>query len=342
MDLLPSSEQDEIVSVVAGFLRAELPINDLRVNREEHSSFTPAMWKKCGDLGWFGLGLSEELGGVGYGLVEEALLFRELGRHLAPGPFVASVLGARVAALAGNSALAASIVAGEASVGMAEARGAAVVSAAGISGTFDLLDGAGATHVLFHSDSGLALVEAAALGELPLLPCIDPGTRLTRAELNGAVPVVFLADGADAVLLRGTVLVSAMLCGIAESTRDLSSEYAKVREQFGKPIGVNQAIKHACANMAVRAEAATSQLFFAALAADENRGDAILQTSSARVVATNAAIENATATIQVHGGMGYTFEHDANLYFKRARILERTLGESRRHLDLLLHAPAAQ
>lgn len=342
MDLLPSSEQDEIATVVASFLRAELPINDLRVNHHDYASFTTAMWKKCGDLGWFGLGLSEELGGVGYGLAEEVLLFRELGRHLAPGPYVGSVLGARVAALAGQSELAASIVAGEASVGMAEPRGAVTVASAGVSGTFDLLDGAGATHVLMHSDSGFALVATSALGEVPLLPCIDPGTRLTRVELNGVVPVAFLAEGADVVFRRGTVLVAAMLCGIAEATRDLSSEYAKVREQFGKPIGVNQAIKHACANMAIRAEAATSQLFFAALAADENRGDAILQTSSARVVATNAAIENATATIQVHGGMGYTFEHDANLYFKRARILERTLGESRRHLDLLLHAPAAQ
>ncbi len=342
MDLLTSSEQDEIVSVVAGFLRAELPINDLRVNRYDHASFTPGMWKKCGELGWFGLGLSEELGGVGYGLAEEALLFRELGRHLAPGPFVGSVLGARVAALAGQTELAASIVAGTCSVGMAEARGSASVASTGISGTFDLLDGAGATHVLIHSDSALALIECAALGDVPLLPCIDPGTRLTRVELFGVVPMAFIAEGSDVVLRRGTVLVAALLCGIAEATRDLSSEYAKVREQFGKPIGVNQAIKHACANMAIRAEAATSQLFFAALAADENRGDAILQTSSARVVATNAAIENATATIQVHGGMGYTFEHDANLYFKRARILERTLGDSRRHLDLLLHAPAAQ
>jgi alkylation response protein AidB-like acyl-CoA dehydrogenase len=342
MDLLPSSEQDEIVSVVAGFLRAELPINDLRVHRHDHASFTLDTWKKCGDLGWFGLGLSEELGGVGYGLAEEALLFRELGRHLAPGPFVGSVLGARVAALAGHTDLAASIVAGACSVGMAEARGAASITGTSISGTFDLLDGAGATHVLIHSDSVVALVETSALGEIPLLPSIDPGTRLSRVEISGVVPVAFLAEGGDVVLRRGTVLVAAMLCGIGEATRDLSSEYAKVREQFGKPIGVNQAIKHACANMAIRAEAATSQLFFASLAVDENRGDAILQSSSARVVATNAAIENATATIQVHGGMGYTFEHDANLYFKRARILERTLGESRRHLDLLLHAPAAQ
>ena len=211
MDLLPFSEQDEIAAVVASFLRAELPINDLRVNRHDHASFTPARWKKCGELGWFGLGLSEELGGVGYGLAEEALLFRELGRHLAPGPFVGSVLGARVAALAGHSELAASIVAGLSSVGMAEARGPVTVAITGISGTFDLLDGAGATHVLIHSDSALALIETSALGNVPLLPCIDPGTRLTRVELNGVVSVAFLADGVDVVLRRGTVLVAAML-----------------------------------------------------------------------------------------------------------------------------------
>ena len=129
---------------------------------------------------------------------------------------------------------------------------------------------------------------------------------------------------------------------IAEATRDMSSEYAKIRVQFGPPIGVNQAIKHACADMALRAEAASAQLLFAALSVDEGRSDAAFQVAAARIVATDAAVENATRTIQVHGGMGYTFEHDAHLFLKRARVLDRVLGDSRSQMAALIDLPAAQ
>ena len=128
MDLLPSEEQIQIASVVADFLRDQMPINAIRQRRSESSAVDASTWARCGELGWFGLGLPEVDGGVGYGLAEEVLLFRELGRQLAPGPFVSSVLGARVAARAGADDIAAAIVAGTVSVGLAEARGMGVRS----------------------------------------------------------------------------------------------------------------------------------------------------------------------------------------------------------------------
>jgi alkylation response protein AidB-like acyl-CoA dehydrogenase len=133
-----------------------------------------------------------------------------------------------------------------------------------------------------------------------------------------------------------------MLVGIAEATRDMATAYAKTREQFGKPIGVNQAIKHRCADMAVAADAAVNQLLFAALSVQEERPDADFQVAAARVVADQAALTNARHNVQVHGGMGFTAECDAHLYVKRAHLLGRTFGGLRGAQADLLAQPAAQ
>src|SRR5690606_31879183 len=114
MDLVPSAEQDEIVAAAAGLLAEEVPAARLRELRDAPSSRDAALWARCAQQGWFGLGLPAELGGVGYGLVEEALLFRELGRRLVPGPVLATTLAARLAALGGRADLAAALLAGEA------------------------------------------------------------------------------------------------------------------------------------------------------------------------------------------------------------------------------------
>jgi alkylation response protein AidB-like acyl-CoA dehydrogenase len=343
VDLLPSPEQIEIVDVVAGFLADTFPTDTLRERATAEASFDAATWIACGELGWFALGLPEELGGVGYGMVEEALVFRELGRHLAPGPFVATALGARLAAVAGESVLASEIAAGTAPVALAAPRNGRPEAGGSITGSFHVIDGPGAAHYLVLTGDAGALIAAGDGGSLVPMPSIDEGARVARLDLDGATPLASIgADDAAELWLRGTVLVSAMLTGIAAATRDLAADYAKVRVQFGKPIGVNQAIKHACADMALRAEAAESQAVFAALSIDEHRADRAFQVASARVIATDAAIANASANVQVHGGMGYTYEHDANLYVKRARILDRMLGSRRSHLADLLRASPAQ
>jgi alkylation response protein AidB-like acyl-CoA dehydrogenase len=339
MDLLPSAEQDEIVAVVGAFLAEHYPTSLLRQRRAEPSSFDAVTWSQCGELGWFALGLPESLGGVGYALAEEALLFRELGRHLATGPFAASALAARVAAEAGAGALAADIAAGTSPVALAMPRHGEPVVGNVVDGTFHVADGPGATHLLVVTPQAAAVVEAAGAGALEPVPSLDEGVRLARLTME-RVPAVAALDGGAAaeIWLRGTVLISAMLTGVAEACRHLSTEHAKQRVQFGKPIGVHQAIKHACADMAMRAEAAGCQLVFAALSVDEQRVDRPFQVASARVVATDAAIRNASACVQVHGGMGFTFEHDSNLYVKRARLLDRMIGSRREHLAALLAA----
>lgn len=340
MDLLPTPEQDEIISSVRSFLGSELPITRVR---ELQSSDGAAgvvgddLWRRCAALGWFGLGLDEQRGGVGYGLTEESLMFRELGRHLTPGPFLATVLAARLA----PDPTRAAILDGSARVALVEVHGGSV-GAAGVTGEAHVYDRAGAQLGLAVTPDGAALIDLAALSDLESVPGLDCTTSVATARAVAVAPVAYVGAGDDPVFQRGSVLVAAMASGIAEATRDLSADYAKSRVQFGKPIGVNQAIKHACTDMAVRAEASTMQTFFAAMSVDSHRGDAAFQVASAKVMATTSALQNARATIQTHGGIGFTWEHDSHLFLNRAHVLDHLLGSRRQHLAALLAMPAAQ
>jgi alkylation response protein AidB-like acyl-CoA dehydrogenase len=341
MDLLPSPEQEEIVASAASFLATALPIQRTRHLIGEASNVDEKVWLAAADLGWFGLGLPSVLGGVGCGLADEGLLFREIGRSLAGGPFLATALAARVAAFGGNRQLGKEIGEG-ARVGMGVLGAESRLDRGGVVGTLHLVDGDDTELVLIATQERAALFVRADLGDLTVLECIDPTARLSRVTTTGATPVVAVAADVDPVGLRGSVLVAAELTGIAEATAVLSAEHAKNRIQFGRPIGVNQAVKHPCADMAVRAELAWAQTTVAALAVDEGRTDAELQCLSALVVAADAAERNAAATVQVLGGMGFTFEHDANLYVKRAFLLAQLMGPVRQALRRLVLLPGPQ
>jgi alkylation response protein AidB-like acyl-CoA dehydrogenase len=147
-------------------------------------------------------------------------------------------------------------------------------------------------------------------------------------------------DDASALRLRATVLVAAELAGIATATAEQSTQYAKDREQFGVPVGSFQAVKHRCADMAVRAEAATSLVRYAALAVRDGLPDAAFHADAARAVAARNAIENAQINVQNHGGIGFTWEHTAHRYVTRAQVRSRTLGTLRDSLDSLLGQPS--
>jgi alkylation response protein AidB-like acyl-CoA dehydrogenase len=329
MDLLPTPEQDEIVATVRAQLAKDFDLHQLSGRDGTDEVVDRDLWRRCAELGWFGLGLSEALGGVGYSLVEEALLFAELGAHATPGPFLPVVLGARLAALAGDAGVAARILAGEDLVALARR------DAAG--GPVTVTDHGGATWWLLIDAGRAALVEPV---DVEPVPSIDPLVPLGRAGLGTPSEVAALDDAA-ALVLRGTVLVAAELAGIASATAAQSTEYAKDREQFGRPIGSFQAVKHRCADMAVRAEAATSLVRYASLALADARPDAAFHVHAARVVAGAAALDNARTNVQNHGGIGFTWEHTAHRYVTRAEVRTRTLGDRADHLGALLDAPAA-
>ncbi|WP_182377705.1 acyl-CoA dehydrogenase family protein [Nocardioides sp. WS12] len=317
MNLAPSPDQTEIAASTAGFLAKELPISRVRELAADPRSavIDEETWSRCADLGWLALSLPEEQGGVGLGLPEEVMLFRELGRGLAPGPFRSSVLGARVAALAGETSLAEEIASGNRRVGM-DLGGVAIDARPG-----DLL--------LRVEENGGTL---SVVVDAEPTPGVDPCTRFSRVTTTGTVVQI---EG-PALMDRARVLAAAELLGIIEAICDMSAAYAQTRTQFGKAIGSFQAVKHRCADMAIASYATVGQVFQAALLVEAGAPDAAFHASSAYVLAVNGARTSAADNIQNHGGIGYTWEHDAHLYLKRAFLLERLLGPQRNSYRAIL------
>lgn len=340
VDLLPGAEQLEIVAAAGEFLAQRMPVERIRTDRYAETSVPEQLWREGAEMGLLTLGLDEKFGGSGRPFDDEVLLFVELGKRLAPGPFLACTLAARVAALSGDTALAEQIGSGRALVALAVLRGDGEVRP--VKGTFDVFEPAGATLALVVGRGGAALVDIASLGELSPIAAADPGTRIATATVESAESRYWLPAEDEWIWGRAMVLTAAFLAGLAAAAGASAIEHAKTREQFGKPIGVNQAIKHACVDMEIAAEAAQAQTFFAAIALADGRDDALLQVLSAVTVAGSAAVDNAAAGIQVFGGMGYTFENDMHLYLKRAHVFRHLFAEPTEVLAELLAQDRAQ
>lgn len=340
MNLLPGSEQLEIISAAAEFLADRMPVERIRANRDEPMPMSDDVWREAADMGLLTLGLDEEAGGSGRPFDDEVLLFVELGKMLAPGPFLASALAARVAAACGDAPLAERIGMGRVRVALAVLRGDG--DARPVKGTFDVFDPAGASHALVVAREGAALVDIESLGALTPVRAADPGTRMASATVESAEPLHWLPAQDEWIWGRAMVLASAYLTGLASAAAAQATEHAKTREQFGKPIGVHQAVKHACVDMEIAAEAALAQTLFAAITLASGRADTTLQVLSAATVAGSAAVDNPAAGIQVFGGMGYTFENDMHLYLKRAHVFRHLFGEPTDVLAELLAQDRAQ
>jgi alkylation response protein AidB-like acyl-CoA dehydrogenase len=272
------------------------------------------LWRDLAELGVFTL-RTPEPEGSGLGVAEAALAFEELGRALLPGPMVGTHLAAGVVDGAAE---------GTAVVGVVDVRDDPLVAQhPGFVTDLLVFDGDAARHV------------TAPQGDAVALP-VDPLTPVARIE--GA-----LSDGeaidADDLRLVGTVLTAAYQLGIAESVTDRSVAYAKEREQFGRPIGTFQAIKHICADMLVRAELAKAAVYAAAVTYDDPEvGDPARSIATAKLLADEAALLNTKSAIQVHGGMGFTWEMPLHLYFKRAWVLSTTFGTGDEHALALADA----
>ena len=305
MNLEPSTEQTQVAQAAREWLGRQLPISKIRSFDMSDEMPDESTWTAVSEMGWLGLGISEDRGGIGLGAAEEVMLFRELGRGLAPGPFLPSVLAAHAAERGDASRLSEQILAGQRRVGLRV--GDRALNAR-------------------KSDLVLTLDGDRAVLELPTdfiqLAPTDPLTPI--GEVGEATRVL---DVADATLLaRGRTLAAAQALGIAEAVRDMSVAYASTRTQFGRPIGSFQAVKHRCADMAIAAYAATGQVFHAAVLIDAGKPEASFEAAAAFAVATSAAAKSAADNIQNHGGIGFTWEHDAHLYLKRATVLRNTFG----------------
>jgi len=332
MDLLPDDQQTAIAEAARDLVAAHSPPSRLHSLDDDAPVTEPTLWRLAAQQGFFGLDVPERFGGAGLSLAEQTLVFHELGRSLAAGPFLGTVVAARLAAAAGDEALLADLVDGRLPVGLAD------VATEGLYRTFDADD---ARAYVVVSRDGAAFYDADAVEVVRRRPCVDAASRWAELRVTGQPRISTTPDQFDAVGY-GSILISAMLSGICAATRDQSAEYAKVRKQFDLPIGSFQAVKHRCSDNAVRAEAAAQVVTLAALTMEDGRPDAGLMWAAARSVTADHALRNCSDNIQNHGGIGYTGEHDAHLFLKRAQVLADLLLTQADVRDAVLDAPEAR
>ncbi len=323
MDFRVSDDQRELAGGIRSLVAGRLPLERLRTREGAERVAEAADWLALGETGVFSLTLPEP-DGTGLGLADASVVFEELGRALVPGPLVGTFLAAVSGAVDGAAE-------GRIQVGtLCAARpGPVLVEHLGSLDALLVLAADGPPQLLAPAPSGGAPHLAQALDPL------TPMWRLDTLPFGGA-----LADDGGDLWRTGTLLTAALQVGHAAAVLDLAVAYAKERHQFGKPIGSFQVIKHMCADMLVRAEVARAAVHAAACLADApdvataeadvvgcTPGQVLERSvSGAKVVADEAAIANARAAIQVHGGMGFTWEVPLHLHLKRSHVLATTFG----------------
>jgi 3-oxochol-4-en-24-oyl-CoA dehydrogenase len=297
---------------------------------ETEAEELPKYWGELANLGWLGLHVPEEYGGSGFGLPELVVVLEELGRAVAPGPFVPTVAASAVITAAGDPETCRRLLPG--------LTDGSVAGAVALDGDVEIRDGkaygpagavlGGGLAEVFVVPVGddAAVVERSAGGvEVTTPKNLDPTRRTARVTLDGA-PAVVLPGGRQTLLDYGRLLYAAEMVGVARECTESAAAYAKVREQFGRPIAMFQAVKHHCANMAVATELSTSLVWDAARAAAAG-GDQFSYTAAmSAALALPAADECAQLNMQVHGGIGFTWEHDAHVYLRRASATEAVVG----------------
>lgn len=306
MDFELSSDQVDLQEGVRKLCEGRFSMAAVR-GLEESDGYNAGLWRDLADAGVFNLRVPEADGGVGLGMAEAALVFEELGRACVPGPLVATEL-----------------VSADDVVGMVERVDGPVVIE-----HLSVLD-----RLLVLDDSGVSEVDPKEVVAERSANPVDPLSPVWIADsLPAGTPVV-----ADPLLLRrhGALLTAAIQLGLSEAVLDIAVAYAKEREQFDRPIGSFQAVKHMLADMLVRTEVARAAVYAAAVTVDDpSVGHVARAIAAAKITAGEAAVKNGKAAIQVHGGMGFTWEVDCHLYLKRAWTLDTAFGSPDAHSEYL-------
>jgi alkylation response protein AidB-like acyl-CoA dehydrogenase len=373
MDFTFDEQQRQLQESAQSFFSAHSDSAALRRVIESDANFDATVWQKLvSDMGWTGIGIPEQYDGLGLGQVEIAIVQQEMGRTLHASPFLANnALAVPALLAAGNDQQKAqwlprladgSCIAAFACTGYNGIPGVDGIEAILTARGPDFLLSGTASFVVFGQHADLLIVATRAPGStgtdgisLIALPASHTGVRIEKlATMDLTRPcasIVFddVEIGAEHILgaqgqagtafLRaqalGNIALAAEQCGGAEKCLAFASDYAKQREQFGRPIGSFQAIKHKLADMMVQVEAAKSAVYYAACTADENPDQLLEAAAVAKAYCADAFFKCAGEAIQIHGGIGYTWEHDAHLYFKRARSSMNLLGDTRYHRETI-------
>ncbi len=326
MSIAITDDHRALAKTASDFLSKHGARSAARALLEAQTEPLPGFWAEMGNLGWLGLHLPEKYGGSGFGLPELVIVVEELGRAVAPGPFVPTVIASAVISALGSPELQERLLPGLAS--------GSLVGAAGLGGDVAVRDGlaygkAGpvlsghlADVLVIPAGDDVLVIEPAAGGVTAKVPAnLDPTRRAARVTLDGTAAAV-LPGGRQVLTDLARTILAAEAAGVARECTEQASEYAKVREQFGRPIATFEAVKHHCANMLVAAEQATAAVWDAARAAASGGDQLSYAAAIAATLAVPAATQNAQLNIQVHGGIGFTWEHDAHLYLRRAAAVE--------------------
>jgi alkylation response protein AidB-like acyl-CoA dehydrogenase len=360
-----SEEQEELRRITRQFLESKSPETEVRRLMETTEGYDPAVWSQmANELGLQSLVIPEEYGGQGFTYVELTVVLEEMGRALLAAPFYSTVVLATNAVLhSGDEAAKKEILPGIASgetiatLALTEPNGKWDLSGVEATATQDgdgwtidgtkmfVLDGhvADVIIVAARTGAGLSLFkvdgDAAGLTRTPLAT-MDQTRKQAKLEFSGVPATLIGTDGgAEEVLGRvldlAVVALAAEQVGGAQKVLDMSVEYAKDRVQFGRPIGSFQAIKHKCADMLLEVESAKSAAYYAAWCAAELNDELPEVACLAKAYCSEAYFHSAAENIQIHGGIGFTWEHPAHLYFKRAKSSELLFGDPTYHRELL-------
>ncbi len=300
------------------------------------------LWDAMAEQGWVALELPEERGGLGLTTVEVAVLLEEVGRHVAPAPYLSTVLALGALLRAGQDVLVDRLAGGEIGCAWWTAPGRARLEATGErltgrTGPVPWAPSAAVAVVVARDGDGDALyaVDLDAVGRPAREPAMDLTRELGWLDLD-AVPAVRLggADAVDALLDRGATFTAAEMLGSASRALDLAVEYAKDRVQFGRPIGSFQAVKHRCADMLVDVEGMRSTAYWAAWCIG-NDADGSVAASTAKIWCSDASKRVMASALQVHGGIGFTWEHDLHFFLKRAQLDQVSFGDAASHRQRL-------
>jgi alkylation response protein AidB-like acyl-CoA dehydrogenase len=370
MNFAFSEEQEMLRDSVRGFLEQYSPIAEVRASMATVEGYDTALWQRMSsELGLPGLAIPEEFGGQGFSFVELGIVLEELGRSLACVPFFSSaVLAARTIMHAGDNADRAALLPGIAdgsrlvTLAVYETDGAfapdAVAATAAMDGDVVILNGE-KSYVLdghmadliivvarregTHGEEGIGFYvvasDAEGLQREPLAT-MDQTRKMAKLTLHNVRACALGSQDSGATILRrilddASVALANEMAGGAQRVLEMAVAYAKDRVQFGRPIGSFQAVKHKCADMLLEVESAKSAAYYAAWAVAESSDELPVVASLAKAYCSDAYFHAAAENIQIHGGIGFTWEYDAHLYFKRAKASEVLFGDATYHRELL-------
>jgi len=338
MSIAITDDHRALADTVADFLVKHQSRAAARALLEAERETNPDFFADAAALGWLGLHIPEAHGGSGYGLEELVVVVEQLGRAIAPGAFVPTVIASAVIAAAASEEQRGRLLPGLASgatCGAVALGDGAELRDGAVHGSLGAVLGAGLADVLLVPiGDDVAVVDVAAGGVAVVTPAnLDPARRAGKVTLDGAPAEVI--PGARQVLLDlARTILAAEATGVARECTEQAAEYAKAREQFGRPIATFQAVKHHCANMLVATELATAAVWDAARASTAGGAQFSLTAAMAAALAVPAADQCAQLNIQVHGGIGFTWEHDAHLYLRRASAIAAILDAERAARDI--------